>query len=145
MTRATLGSVSSGTMCPDDLIPAFVSELEYLADDGAYAELIREANALEDYESDDADYILEELFDALESYAPSYAYFGAHPGDGADYGFWVCDDFQELMRDDDVLEVPDLAEIPAAYSGPVLLINDHGNASFGRAAGGAAEWEWEIV
>lgn len=145
MTKAALGSISSGTMRLDDLIPAFVSELEYLADDGAFAELIREANVLEDYESDDAGYILEELFDALNSYAPSYAYFGAHPGDCADYGFWLCEDFQALMRDDGVLPVSDLAEIPAEYDGPVLLVNDHGNASFGHATSGAVAWEWEVV
>ena len=145
MAKATFGSISSGTMRPEDLIPDFASELEALAKDGAFAELIREANALEDYESDDADGILEELFDALNSYAPSYAYFGAHPGDGADYGFWLCENYQDLMREDDVLEVSDLADVPADYEGAVLLVNDHGNPSFGQVTGGKIEWEWELV
>jgi len=47
------------------------------------------------FESDDAHYDLEVLFDAMNEYAPEGFYFGAHPGDGADYGFWLSESFVE--------------------------------------------------
>jgi len=76
------------------------------------------------YESKDSDYDLESLFDALECYAPQGFYFGAHPGDGSDYGLWLCEDF---VAEFDGLKVDDLSEVPTGYAGEVLLTNDHGN------------------
>ena len=54
------------------------------------------AHAMEDKEadwwnSDDAAGLLESLFDTLDSYSPEGYYFGAHLGDGSDYGFWKMD------------------------------------------------------
>ena len=42
-------------------------------------------------DSDDAAGLLESLFDMLEGCSPEDYYFGAHPGDGSDYGFWKMD------------------------------------------------------
>ena len=38
---------------------------------------------------------VESLFEALESLAPSGYYFGSHPWDGTDFGFWECESWLE--------------------------------------------------
>jgi hypothetical protein len=102
-----LGSVSYGTMRAQDLIPAFLKALGAIADskpDGfdhshASALSVAHINAVPAWVADDGDdcdwwdseeagYLMEELFDGLDSCAPDGYYFGSHPGDGADYGFW---------------------------------------------------------
>jgi hypothetical protein len=96
-----LGTVIAGTMRIEDLIPAFLDELERIDPFEAaslaeeFADLLaRVADAPDTatrasvFASDDAAALLEALFDALDERAPDGAYFGAHPGDGADFGFW---------------------------------------------------------
>lgn len=108
-TTAQPGSVIHGTMRPEDLITCFVSLLDELReerslsadadaaqherDDDILAEIER-ARGLSAfyYESEDAAGDLCWLFDALGEYAPDGHYFGAHEGDGSDYGFWECED-----------------------------------------------------
>lgn len=85
------GSISHGTMRAEDIIPEFASVLKELDTEGKYDDLISEAQNIEDYNSDEADYILEDLSNALDYYAPEGHYFGAHIGDGSDYGFWEDD------------------------------------------------------
>lgn len=129
------GSISHGTMRPEDLIPYFCYELRYLAEanrdkDGTLRfcqkveRLISQDTGY--FESDNAQYDLEELFERLNAYALPYHYFGAHPGDGSDYGFWLSEFFES---DFDGLQVTDLSEVPKAYRGEILLVNDHGNIS----------------
>lgn len=101
MKTATFGSISSGTMRAEDLIPAFSDALIELDDDYTYGTLIAKSKAwitvanmpaMNDDPgeafADAGQEILTELFDALNEAAPDYGYFGAFEGDGADYGFW---------------------------------------------------------
>lgn len=101
-------SVSHGTMRLEDLIPAFVSELEDRQSDNQYtvdgdeldcvarntrhtallAGIESRMESADYYESDEANWDLEELFDALDEYAADGFRFGAHDGDGSDYGYW---------------------------------------------------------
>ena len=121
----TLGSISSGTMRPQDLIPDFVYTLRYLGHRSKELTRIeRRMNSTKYYETEDSMWDLESLFDMLQEHAPDYVYFGSHPGDGSDYGFWVSDFVDDDFED---LKVSDLADIPSDYIGHVLVINDHGN------------------
>lgn len=154
MKYASFGSISSGTMRAEDLVPCFASELEdniqrnaeeWCSEDGRKERdrllaIAAEANELEDYEGDDASEILQELFDALETFAPPYGYFGSHEGDGADYGFWLTP-----MDYFDGLKVNDTSEVPADYSGEVLHVNDHGNCTLYVADNGELTEVWAVV
>lgn len=88
-----LGTVIHGTHRHEDLVPAFLAILETVNPEGA-AELLagyEEGLALGDHETPLA--TLDYLFDALDAIAPVGAWFGAHPGDGADFGFWTDDEY----------------------------------------------------
>jgi hypothetical protein len=75
-----------------------------------------------------------------------YCRFGAHEGDGSDYGFWPIDieDIKEQVRERGVV-VSDLSEVPPRFNGEILLINDHGNASLYVLARKKLKLIWSIV
>lgn len=140
----SLGSVSAGTLLPSDLLFTFASELEDLTQRNAkawcsdhgrltrdrYIDLVRNAREVDAEEDpDSADDLLSALTDALNDFAPDYCYFGAHPGDGADFGYWLIEDWQQQMDDDGTLVVDDLSGIPDDYRGLACVVNDHGNAT----------------
>jgi hypothetical protein len=92
------GTIIHGTMRNQDLIPAFLDVAREIAP-AEYAQMVSApfspipSYALEDdsaewWTSDEAHYLLEELFELLNLCAPEGFYFGAHEGDGSDYGFW---------------------------------------------------------
>jgi hypothetical protein len=97
------GSVSSGTMREEDLIPAFEDVLDRAGVGYDRPEAV--GRLLDGQELSEADwdtvswYVNEELWGALEDVAPEGTSFGAHEGDGADYGFWAYE--QEPSDDDD--------------------------------------------
>jgi len=101
----------------------------------------------EDYfRSDQCEYDLEWLFDALQEYASAYFYFGAHPGNGSDYGYWLSEEFGQDFVDDGGLKVSDISEIPANHEGEVLEVNDHGNMTLYRRARNHRLYElWSVV
>jgi hypothetical protein len=98
-----LGTVSEATMRNEDLIPTFTQEVLRIDPDNevglriwsTYAEY-DETNSDEYFDSEDAGYDLEDLFDELDNLCSDmpYVYFGSTEGDGCDYGFWV--DFESL-------------------------------------------------
>jgi hypothetical protein len=97
----------------------------------------------EDYfGTDDADYDMDSLIDALNEYAPAHFFFGTHPGDGSDFGYWLSDGFAD---DFDGLKVSDTSEVPRGYSGEVLLVNDHGNMTLYAYSRGRGREVWAIV
>ncbi len=103
----TEGTLIHGTMRLQDLIPCFLSELNiegdrrfatewnsitsFMEKTGAYANAEDDSSdILEDwYDTEAAQEVLNDLFDALDAMAQEKGfYFGAHPGDGSDYGYW---------------------------------------------------------
>ena len=100
--------VSEGTLRNEDLIPAFLHALEARLDEVEAqghdtAHMRRYIREIEErietvpdyYGTDDANWDLAGLFDALNDYAPEGMRFGAHEGDGALYGFWPEEDEEE--------------------------------------------------
>ena len=107
--RYPIGSIISGTMRPEDLIPAFCAELEYQAKRAGivpakrrreHLQLVREIEARDNL-TDGRDF--EVLFDALGEYSGPYFFFGAHPDDGANYGYWLV---SELETQGDLFILP---------------------------------------
>src|SRR5690606_4463656 len=152
MTKVRLGSVIHATLRTEDLVPAFLEELKTLDPDRAayYVERIP-AEALEDedhiwWQTGEAMWMLEELFDVLNEYALPFTYFGALEGDGSDFGFWIDRySLQEAIADGEVLRVEDLSEVPADYEGLLLVENDHGNLTLYERAGGNLSEIWSVV
>lgn len=138
-------------MREQDLIPAFCEELRYLGHRSRKLSIIerRVNRALNGkYGEDDAYFTdeeslwdLESLFDMLNEHALPYMYFGAHIGDGSDYGFWVSEDIEECF---DGLMVSDLSEVPEKYTGEVLNVNDHGNLTLYSVKRGKFSETWGI-
>lgn len=102
--QADPGTLISGTHNEGQLVAAFLSELEDLNPPKAasirnhyglgFIERVCSPGGM-DYpttgETDRAGWLMEDLYDALDECAPDGHYFGAHPGDGADFGFWEAE------------------------------------------------------
>lgn len=100
-TTTASGSLISATMRPEDLIPALLREARALSNQPEertqLAEIKTRMRELTNYyTTEDADLDLEQLFDLLNEAAPAGYYFGSHPGDGSDYGFWQHEDAYDL-------------------------------------------------
>lgn len=150
MTKATIGSVSTGTLRDQDLLRAFADTLDSLlqpdmpdesflvCDARNQADILDGENlfgVLLDEAEIHAGDVISDLEDALQEFAPPYCRFGAHEGDGADFGFWPCVDSLEndafscpACPTFDVLKVNDTADAPSY----VLHVNDHGNVTLYR-------------
>jgi hypothetical protein len=74
--------------------------------------------------------MLEELFDALDEHCPPYCYFGAHEGDGSDYGCWVdlCSLNDSIGYETSKFKAGDPWPFDL-LSENVIEVNDHGNAT----------------
>lgn len=151
---ASLGSISHGTLRTEDLLSAFISELEWqVSRNGEYfsrpenfgerdkmANLISEAQDCfaEDGEEIDADkgdeaseLVNETLPDALNKFAPPYCYFGTLEGDGSDFGYWPS---MSEIEDLPTYESTDAAT-EAGETNDFKVVNDHGNVEIYSASG----------
>lgn len=100
----TPGTVSHGTLLTYDLANAFLGALETVAP-AVYQQLVFPCGMVPDYlraivagrssdywQTEAADDFVASLFDALNEHAPEGYYFGAHEGDGSDFGFWAIEE-----------------------------------------------------
>ena len=94
-------SISEGTLVTDDLIEKFMAVAEEMAarlKDTAVLDAVTNLKTEIDIlrredECEALEVILEEdLVYLLDNLAPEGYYFGAHPGDGADFGFWETEE-----------------------------------------------------
>ena len=104
MHKPRLGTVSHGTTRHQDLIPLFLAELRRIDPEGL-ASVESDTYPIPDYVvssynpsghewwySDEADVLLTRLFETLDELAPVDHYFGAHWGDGCDFGYWPIEE-----------------------------------------------------
>lgn len=141
--RASIGTISHATLRDEDLIDSFHSELEWhLRRNGDFFSLpenFGERDRLNnllgevsdncyDEEGDfnhceNASEYIEALSDALGQFSPPYCYFGSHPGDGSDFGFWP--------DIDSINELPCIEDSDGAISlgEDCRFVNDHGNVT----------------
>ena len=130
----TIGTISHATLRPQDLIPAFRDAIcatntgDY---DEALSHLFTILPATDDdpwWNSEEAQDFINTMSDILNDHAPPYLYFGAHVGDGSDFGFWPDhDQIRDDIHDGTLLKVNDTSEIPPNHPTPVLHVNDYGN------------------
>jgi len=138
MRKIQIGSVSTGTLRTEDLLNAVIGEIKYLEIPGTQ-EILDEASAITDFDAENSVFILEELFEKLNEYAPPHMQFGAHDGDGADFGWWPTD-FENCHT----------VSIDQGKNGEGTFIdtecnlyvetNDHGNMTV-KELGGAVIWD----
>ena len=140
MTEFQLGSISTGTLRTEDLLPAFAYTLGALAHNPisntsvfkseAMAEIWQGAIDIINTPDDihlDIHEVIDELQDALQEYCPPFVYFGTLEGDGADFGFWPdIDGIQEIVN---IAECDASQGISCPDDGVIVQVSDHGNVT----------------
>ena len=109
-----LGPISTGTLRGKDLLKAYTQTLTaHQPDHPLLAELDKWS-----------DHSMQDLHDALNTLCPPFVYFGAHPGDGADFGFWHdWDALGEVMG-----KCPGCKQHWLPQHGVIISPNDFSNA-----------------
>ncbi len=148
-TPFQLGSISTGTLRTEDLLTAYADRLDYFDCHKFYVSegptsiklyhprpLVTNAYAARDLlqnetgdTKDIVGNILEDLTNALNDLCPPFVYFGAHPGDGADFGFWPdLDDLNEAVRLASHYQGKTASEgLWLPDDNVIVQISDHGN------------------
>jgi len=118
-TSRALGSVSTGTLRADQLADAFLGAIDDLRlhdrmpEGLAYrAQLLActSSSPVADDLPEDASETVEALIEVLDSAANPGWYFGSHPGDGADYGFWPVEEEEPSTSSAAVFDSLDIAQ-----------------------------------
>ena len=81
-----LGTVISGTLRPEDLLPAFVHIIDSLGGDSSLPWFTHQE--FQNGERSYLDCVMEAHKAVLNQLCPPFVYFGTHPNDPSDFGFW---------------------------------------------------------
>lgn len=89
-------SISHATLREEDLIPAFEEVLDTAGVEyerpSAVDKLLLDQPLTDDEQEEVGFYVNEMLIDLLDGIAPDGTFFGSHPGDGSDFGFWEVEE-----------------------------------------------------
>jgi len=135
-----IGTISEGTLRPEDLIPAYLDALrpvrlsrthrrEFRLIDAAYRKFAGrdDDRDAEQYWESDAPEDLDDLYTMADDYCPPYCHVGSTDGDGALIGVWPSVESAREDTDEVVQGIqPRWPEDGRRYW---LSINDHGNAT----------------
>jgi len=139
MTVFQLGSISTGTLRTEDLLPIFVSTIDSLNGDQPNTSYLGFSDDLPDdhmyWQSEEAMHDMEALQDVLQTLCPPFVYFGTLEGDGADFGFWP--DMERLQETLTAATVEHTLTLPRNEEwewqledeGVIINTNDHGNTT----------------
>jgi len=97
INKLQLGTVSHGTLRPEDLAVAFLSTAQHLEvdlPDGIENDVEAIVNGV--FEHDAAE-VLIEIGDRIDDALPSFLRFGTHEGDSSDWGIWGDERFSEEL------------------------------------------------
>lgn len=168
MKTAELGSVSHGTLRSEDLLSAFISTLkglqlangQFLSRPENFGTRDRLANLIgeaQDVFGDDGETIPEEnqetaselvneFCDTLNEFSPPFCYFGTHPGDGSDFGFWLSEEWRVDAEDEGCPIVSDGSDLPEDFDlGLWFQVSDHGNLTLLKRESGKDSEVWAVV
>lgn len=98
-------TVSSATLMEEDLIPAFenvlrIAKVPFKRPPSVDQLLDPDKPCPKGVALERVGWYLDELFDKMDEIAPEGCYFGAHPGDGALFGFWLVEERKLNKRGD---------------------------------------------
>ncbi len=100
-----LGSISTGTCRPEDLLPTFTRTLQGLEPESEYVKEAFEIMATWGFgepteEIEAIDEVLSNIEHEINNSCPPFVYFGPHPGDPSDFGFFPdWDALNEALKD----------------------------------------------
>jgi hypothetical protein len=139
MTQFQLGSISTGTLRPEDLLKAFLPYLNKENEHAQEAQAVLERIAtdtwppgidnLEQYLTEfNTSELLDIIMDELQELCPPFVCFGTLEGDGADFGFWVdWDRLNEAMQNIGMASESD--EEILKEDNVIVQVSDHGNVT----------------
>jgi hypothetical protein len=167
LKTASIGSISHGTLKTNDLLSAFISEMESLmlvngdffskpenfSSRDLLNNLIGEAQdcfgddgEIKEDSEDLAEQLVNEDFPDKfgEYFAPSFCYFGTHPGDGSDFGFWPID-IEEIKEQVEFVSSESQEWPDDDFKGEFLHINERGNCTLYVRENGKDREIWSLV